>query len=147
METHLKDPDWRMCYRTGTLAFDEDSMPGQSRRPGWHRIWICISDQKDTDSATGKERLKSHFALSKLWMRSTISGISGLPAKDMVNPLRRLNSANGGRDMSKSTKRKQWLAGWRLGQAVRASLWKGMPVNSENCAAIILFFGYDVSVH
>ncbi len=49
--------------------------------------------------------------------------------------------------MSKSGKRKQWLAGWRLGHLVRASLWKGLDVNSESCAAILVLFGYDVSVH
>jgi hypothetical protein len=147
VETHLKDPDWRMCYRTGTLAFDEDSMPGQSRRPGWHRIWICISDQKETDPATSKDRYKSHFAQSKLWLRSSITGIPVMPEKDMVNPLRRLNCVNFGRNMTKSSKRKQWLAGWRLCHAVQASLWKGLPVNSESHAAIIVLFGYDVSVH
>jgi hypothetical protein len=146
VESQLKDSEWRMCYRTGTLVFDEDSLPGQSRRPGWHRFWICISDQKEIDPATTKERFKSHFALSRIWLRSTIAGIPVIPVKDMVNPLRRLNCANSGRDMSKGSKRKQWLAGWRLGHTVRASLWKGLPVNSESCAAIIVLFGYDVSV-
>lgn len=144
VEQQLKDPEWQLCYRTATLVFDEETMPQQARRPGWHRMWICVSDQKELDPATGKEKFKSAFVNSRLWMRSVVSQVPMLAIKDMVNPTKRLNT--GMQNNSKSARRKQWVAGWRAAQSIKSLLWKGMPVTSDNVAAFISLYGYDVSL-
>jgi hypothetical protein len=71
---------------------------------------------------------KSNFALSKLWIRRSVTQLPVQKLKDCVNPLAEMPKGDfrGERDLSKSQRRKQWFAGWKFMAGIRTKLWQGM---------------------
>jgi hypothetical protein len=68
VEDLLKDPDLGIMYLPISMTFDEAYIPVQSQRPGQHPAFMVLSSATKPD---GKP--KSHFALSKLWIRRSVT--------------------------------------------------------------------------
>ena len=143
VEDLLKDPDLGIMYRPVSLTFDESTIPQQSSRPGQHSAFFVLSS---AESSAGKPR--SHFVMSKLWIRKCVPQIPIQKLKDSVNPLAEMPKGdfNPEKDLSKSQRRKQWFAGWKFAASIRGKLWQGMPVATTNYAAWIDVYGYDFSL-
>ena len=146
IEELLQDPDLGIMYHPISMTFDESSMPTQSTRPGQHSAFMFISSE--TTGEKGKEKPKSLFALSKMWIRMTVGQLPCHKLKDAVNPLAELarGDFDPTRDLSKSQRRKQWFAGWKLMECLRAKLWQGVPVTNQSYAAWVDMYGYDFSL-
>ena len=86
--------------------------------------------------------------MSKMWIRKSVSQLPIQKLKDCVSPL--LDMPNGDcdaeNDLSKSQRRKQWFAGWKLMAGIRSKLWQGMRVTNTNYAAWVYVYGYDVDL-
>ena len=143
IEELLKDPDMGIMYRPVSMSFDEATIPNQSSRPGQHPAFMMISSMLTTN-----EKPKSHFAMSKMWIRKSVSQLPIQKLKESVNPLVEMTKGdfNAEKDLSKSQRRKQWFAGWKFMAGIRTKLWQGMPVTSANHAAWVDVYGYDFSI-
>jgi hypothetical protein len=82
VEDLLKDPELGIMYLPISMTFDEASIPVQSQRPGQHPAFMVLSSAMKPD---GKP--KSNFALSKLWIRRSVTQLPVQKLKDCVNPL------------------------------------------------------------
>ena len=142
-EDLLKDPDLGIMYLPISMTFDEASIPVQSQRPGQHPAFMVLSSAMKPD---GKP--KSNFALSKLWIRRSVTQLPVQKLKDCVNPLAEMPKADfrGERDLNKSPRRKQWFASWKLMDGIRTKLWQGMQLTRTTYAAWVDVYGYDFSL-
>jgi hypothetical protein len=143
LEDLLQDPDLGIMYRPIPMTFDEESIPVQSQRLGQHPAFMVLSLATKPD---GKP--KTHCALSKLWIRRSVTQLPIQKLKDCVNPLAETPKGDfrGERDLSKRQRRKQWFASWKFMAGVRAKLWQGMQLTSTNYAAWVDVYGYDFSL-
>ena len=81
---------------------------------------------------------KSHFALSKLWIRRSVTQLSIQKLKDCVNPLAEMPKGEfrGEKDLSKSQRRKQLFAGWKFMAGIRTKLWQGMAAYKHHLRGV-----------
>ena len=149
VEAELSDAVHGLIFREGSIIFQEGTIHPSSKRPGWHRMWICLSDQTVVDPKTQGGRIpKSLFRHSLLWTRyGVVRDAPALPMPEWVNPLLKVNRGKPGRDWGKGARRKQWTAGWKLAHAIKTVLWKDMPITTTSAAVHIVLHGYDTSVH
>ena len=148
VEKELDDPAHALIFREGSIMFQEGSIHSSSKRPGWHRQWICISDQTVIDPKTNARVPRSLFRFSLLWIRyGVVRDAVALPMPEWVNPLLKVNRGKPGRDWGKGARRKQWAAGWKLAHAIKTALWKDMPITTASAAVHIVVHGYDTSIH
>ncbi|CAJ1436032.1 unnamed protein product [Effrenium voratum] len=143
----LADPDYRLLVREVHLAFDPASIQMQSKRPGLHKFFMCISDQSSGD------KVLSHFAQSLLWKRQIVPGaikdaasVPMLAVKNMVDPRRSFATCGGNLDLSKPARRKQWLSGWAIPAAFHDALWASMSLPKKAVAAWLDVFAFDHSL-
>ncbi|CAJ1395061.1 unnamed protein product [Effrenium voratum] len=140
----LQHSERRLLVREVCLPFQVDSIQAQSKRPGMHKIFLCVSDQCD---ASGQP--VSKFTQSQLWKRQIVAGSIKVPmaaVKQMVDPRRSFVGASGLADnLSKPSRRKQWLAGWQVTAALQEALWSGMGqvLPKASMAAWVDVFMYD----
>ena len=125
----LKDPDQRLIVKEITQCFDQSTIPAQSKRPACHKWYLAISDQCDTGLATHEPL--SLFARTFIWKRQMVPCkgdrmIPMLPVKSYVDPKRDFSTAKGLEDLSKPSRRKQWLAGFHIPAAFLDGLFAGM---------------------
>ena len=104
VEDLLKDPDLAIMYLPISMTFDEAYILVQSQRPWQHPAFMVLSSATKPD-----DKPKSHFALSKLWIRSSVTQLPIQKLKDCVHPLVDMPKGDfrGERDLSKSQRRKQ----------------------------------------
>ena len=97
VEDLLKYSDTGIMYLPISMTFDEAPIPVQSQRPGQHPAFMVLSSATKPD---GKP--KSHFALSKLWIRRSVTQLPVQKLKDCVNPLAEMPKGDfrGGRETS-----------------------------------------------
>ena len=110
---------------------------------GQHPAFMVLSSATKPD---GKPT--SHFALSKLWIRRSVTQLPVQKLKDCVNPLAEMPKGDfrGERDLNNIQRRKQWLASWKFMAGIRTKLWQGMQLTSTTDAAWIDAYGYDFSL-
>ena len=77
----LKNPGLGITYRPVSMSFDEATIPPQSSRPGQHPAFMMISSMLTTD-----DKPKSHFAVSKLWIRKSIAQLPIQKTRASVTP-------------------------------------------------------------
>ena len=123
----LQEPHHRLLVREVSLFFQEGSIPQQSKRAGYHRFFMAVSDQADADG------LLSLFAKSQLWKRQTCQA----PMQSVrlfVDPRRNFqmsgSSLSGGTDLSKPARKKQNLSGYHVFAAFLDNLLAGMGKDS-----------------
>ena len=98
-----------------------------------------LISNKEVELQDGTSKLVSHFATSKLWVRKGVTQVPIQVMKDNMAPLADSVSGdlNPATDMSKSQRRKQWFAGWKLMSFIRAKLWQGVPISNQNYAVCV----------
>ncbi|CAE7613589.1 unnamed protein product [Symbiodinium natans] len=150
IKAFLNVPEHRLIVRECLLAFDQNSIPPQSQRPGFHKFFVAISDLSNKEG-----QLFSHFAQSSLWKRqmlpivikNTVTPVPMLAIKSMVDPRRGFSSSMATSDTSnKPARRKQWIAGYPVPAAFHDALWQGMRAPDNAGAAWIDVFAYDHSL-
>ena len=138
----LDDSSLKCRYRDFDLFFDPAEIPKQSHRPGKHLGWIVVSDAVSPDG-----QLRALAAKCILWIRRCVVMVPFMHQKDYVNPLNvGRGHVNPAKDFSVSQKRKQWLAGWKLCQAVLSQVWSGMNLPDHAAACIQVMYAYDSSM-
>ncbi|CAE7428739.1 unnamed protein product [Symbiodinium sp. CCMP2592] len=146
----LSQPENRLLVREVLMCFDQNSIPAQSKRPGFHKFFIALSDQCDKEG-----RLISEFSKSALWKRqmlpvtvkNSVTPIPMLAQKDMVDPRRGFSQAGVVTDLaSKPSRRKQWIAGFNIPGAFHDALWQGLTLQQPSGVSWVDVFAYDHSV-
>ena len=141
--TELHEPHHRLVVREVSLFFQEATIPQQSKRPGYHRFAMAISDQTDADG------LLSLFAKSQLWKRQTCQAPMQ-SVRQFVDPRRNFqlsgSSLSNGNDLSKPARKKQYLSGYQVFGAFLDNLLAGIGKDSTAVMLIHDVFAYDVSV-
>ncbi|CAE7558064.1 unnamed protein product [Symbiodinium sp. CCMP2592] len=146
----VSQPENRLLVREVLMCFDQNSIPAQSKRPGFHKFFIALSDQCDKEG-----RLISEFSKSALWKRqmlpvtvkNSVTPIPMLAQKDMVDPRRGFSQAGVVADLaSKPSRRKQWIAGFNIPGAFHDALWQGLTLQQPSGVSWVDVFAYDHSV-
>lgn len=139
--TVLKDAEQRFLVKEISQCFDQESIPLQSKRAAYHKWYVAISDQ--CDPANNNE-LMSVFARSLIWKRMMVPCkgplIQMLPIKSMVDPRRDFSTAKGLEDLSKPSRRKQWLGGYAIPASFLEGLFAGVtpaPTRSTLCVSCL----------
>ncbi|CAE7480056.1 unnamed protein product [Symbiodinium sp. CCMP2592] len=146
----VSQPENRLLVREVLMCFDQSSIPAQSKRPGFHKFFAALSDQCDKEG-----RLISEFSRSALWKRqmlpvtvkNSVMPIPMLAQKDMVDPRRGFSQVGVVADgASKSSRRKQWIAGFNIPAAFHDALWQGLTLQQPSGVSWVDVFAYDHSV-
>ena len=142
----MRMPEHRLVVREVTVMFDFSSFPQQSSRPAVHKFYMAVSDLRDTDG-----EYVSVFAKSPVWKRQLIPAMKDVavlmnPVKGFVDPRRDFSTAAGSFDLSRPSRRKQWLSGWSLASAWLQGLLVGMGFDKSTPCTVIDSFAYDHSM-
>ncbi|CAE7443228.1 unnamed protein product [Symbiodinium sp. CCMP2592] len=146
----VSQPENRLLVREVLMCFDQNSIPPQSKRPGFHKFFIALSDQCDKEG-----RLISEFSKSALWKRqmlpvtvkNSVTPIPMLAQKDMVDPRGGFSQAGVVTDgASKPSRRKQWIGGFNIPAAFHDALWQGLTLQQPSGVSWVDVFAYDHSV-
>ena len=153
IEKELQDPELALVYRRFTLVFAPP--PKQSKRPGVHTYFMCLSDQTTLGDDGTTRVLRSEFRDSMLWRRAVvpqeIGGVTTpvpmLAVRDMVSntlgPIRGPSVAA----TNRGARRKQWCSGPQVVGAIHDALWEGMPIDiAAQHACWHDVFGFDASI-
>eukprot|EP00435_Cladocopium_sp_Y103_P020447 s1322_g5.t1 len=150
----------REAQRTSITAMQESKFPVRDLAECNHgttfyeaSIHRYAAEQGLTENKFLKEEKEyvSVFAKSSAWKRQVIPHSKDItvqmnPVRQFVDPRRDFSTAAGNLDLSKPSRRKQWLSGFSLPSAWLQGLLHGLGYDGSTGCCIIDTFGYDHSM-
>ena len=141
----LKLSEHKLIVKECIVLYDMKSIPTQSKRHAYHKLWICISN------AERDGKLMCKFTFSLLWKRRAVPKQGGMQIamageQQKVDPRVSKDNILKQSQLCRSKQRKQATAGFAFVQAIAECLWDGMDLDSDTPAIWVDLFGYDHSI-
>ena len=142
VDDHLREDAYAFRVRRGSIDLEEESLGPRSNRPGFCTVWRIQSSARSPENP---KRFVSEFEKSYLFRRGrTEEKVPVLPVTEYINPVAALvRQGQGGENLSKAQRSKQWHTGQAFWDGVTSSILKGMGLRITDGVVWVDLCPYD----